>query len=104
MRHRAHVLTALATIVAYGTVLLIPASVGAAAITHPPDGLTPTPCPRSRAPARPSAEWPPWARCRAAGRRLSSRQYAQHRQLVVTASEVIAFRKRSSTKRTHPGG
>jgi V8-like Glu-specific endopeptidase len=45
MRHRARVLTALATAVAYGTVLLIPASVGAAAITHPPDGLTPTPLP-----------------------------------------------------------
>jgi V8-like Glu-specific endopeptidase len=44
MTQRAGVLTVLATAVVYGTVLLIPASVGAAAITHRP-GLVPRPQP-----------------------------------------------------------
>ena len=42
---RVRVLTVLATAVVYGTVLLVPASVGAAEVTHRPDGLAPRPLP-----------------------------------------------------------
>jgi V8-like Glu-specific endopeptidase len=42
---RVRVLTVLATVVVYGTVLLVPASVGAAEINHRPDGLAPRPLP-----------------------------------------------------------
>jgi V8-like Glu-specific endopeptidase len=52
MSQRGRVLTVLATAVAYGTVLLIPASVGASAITYRPAGLTLDPLPTASSTAQ----------------------------------------------------